>query len=207
MALSKEYFAKMRDAKKRIILQEALVQFSDKGLYATRIKDIAGNAGIAQGLLYNYFQSKEEIYAALLDGALDKLIEATVALGESTLPARALIRESIARLLETIEESDEFCQTCRFISQATTSSAIPEEAKRAIAEKRGRPYEIIAGIMARGQREGAVVDGDPSQLAVLFWTTISGLAIYRASREERVGIPRAALVERMFLKDMESEDQ
>lgn len=205
MALSREHFAKMRDAKKQIILKEALIQFSDKGLFATRIKDIAGHAGIAQGLLYNYFQSKEEIYAALINDALDKLIEAAIALEKSDLPARALIRTSIVRLLETIGESDEFCQTCRFISQATTSSAIPDEAKRAIAAKRGRPYEIIAGILERGQREGAVVDGDPNQLAVLFWTTVSGLAIYRASREDRVEIPRAELVERMFLK--ESEDQ
>jgi hypothetical protein len=117
------------------------------------------------------------------------------------LPAREVIQLSVVRLLETIERSEEFCQTCRFISQATTSSAIPGEAKRAIAAKRGIPYEAIGRVMRRGQREGTVVDADPDELAVLFWTSINGLAIYRASREDRPSVPSAALIVRMFLKE------
>lgn len=205
MALSAEHFAKMREEKKRVILREALVQFSAKGLFATRIRDIAQCAGIAQGLVYNYFQSKEEMYTALVIDALDKLNEAAEMLERTELSAREVIQSSVIQLLDTIERSEEFCQTCRFISQATTSSAIPEEAKCAIAQKRGLPYEAIGRIMRRGQREGTVVDGDPDELAVLFWTSINGLAIYRASREDRPAIPSAALIVRMFLKENGTE--
>ena len=167
MARSSESFAKMRDEKRRQILKESLSQFSSKGLYATRIKDIAEGVGMAQGLVYNYFESKEEIYTELVSSALSKLIEAADLFEKADIPAQEILRLSIERLLQTIQESDEFCETCRFISQAMTSSAIPEEAKATLAKKRDIPYEIIGNVMRRGQREGVVVEGDPDELAVL----------------------------------------
>ncbi|MEL7608952.1 MAG: TetR/AcrR family transcriptional regulator [Bacillota bacterium] len=200
MAKSKDINEKIKQEKRSLILKEALKHFAAKGLFATKIKDIAEGAGIAQGLVYNYFGSKEDIYIELINNALDKINAAARGLASMDLPAREKIRVGIAQILKTIEQSDEFNQTCRFISQATTSSAIPEEAKRSIAVKRDQPYRLIGNIIAEGQKEGTIVEGDPYELAVLFWTTINGLAIYKASREERPPIPKADLLIKMFLK-------
>ena len=52
-------------------------QFVKQGLFATRIKDIATEAEIAQGLLYHYYASKDEIFVDLINDALDKTIEAS----------------------------------------------------------------------------------------------------------------------------------
>lgn len=184
MTKSKEKNERMRKEKKALILKEALRCFTKKGLSATKIKDIAEGVGMAQGLLYNYFTSKEEIYVELISDALDKMNEATDILSAMSLPAGEKLSRCIRQIIRTIDDSDEFNQTSRLIIQAANTSGIPKEAKALIAAKRNHPYEVIAKIIAAGQKEGTVTDGDPDQLAILFWTSLNGLALYKASRED-----------------------
>jgi hypothetical protein len=40
------------------------------------------------------------------------------------------------------------------------------------------PVEILANIIIQGQAEGSVVDGDPLQLATIYWAVIQGLCCY-----------------------------
>ena len=56
-----------RSAKREQILDAALEVFSRKGVYATRIADIATEAGIAYGLVYHYFKNKEEILNTIFE--------------------------------------------------------------------------------------------------------------------------------------------
>ena len=53
LARNKEQNNKMREKKRELILKEAMKEFALKGLFATKIKDIAENVGMAQGLLYD----------------------------------------------------------------------------------------------------------------------------------------------------------
>lgn len=48
------------------ILDAALVEFSERGFTAARMEDIAGRCGLSKGGLYAHFQSKEQIFKALL---------------------------------------------------------------------------------------------------------------------------------------------
>jgi len=51
--------------KKNLIRQAAIRAFSHKGFYNTRAEEIAREAGIAVGTIYNYFVSKEEILLSI----------------------------------------------------------------------------------------------------------------------------------------------
>lgn len=185
MARTKEQNENIRKIRKEKIRNAALVQFVKQGLFATRIQDIAKEAEIAQGLLYHYYQSKDEIFVDLINDALDKTIEASRKVRDMDIGPGEKIRFAIKKLVETIETSQAFLDTCRLIAQATNSTAIPKEAQDLIQEKRNTPYEIIAEIMAAGQDEGSIVAGDPKILAVHFWTSINGLAIYCATNQTK----------------------
>lgn len=76
------------------------------------------------------------------------------------------------------QQSESFCQTCRLITQAMNSSAIPEKALSIFNEKRDIPYQVFTKIMKQGQEENTIVDGNPEDLANLFWSTVDGLAIF-----------------------------
>src|SRR5438270_4780449 len=54
-------------ARKNQILDDATKVFAEKGFHPTTIKDIAGEAGIADGTIYNYFENKTALMLGLLD--------------------------------------------------------------------------------------------------------------------------------------------
>ena len=49
------------------LIDTALDLFSERGVEATRVSDIAQAAGVAQGLLYHYFPSKDALLAAIIE--------------------------------------------------------------------------------------------------------------------------------------------
>jgi TetR/AcrR family transcriptional regulator, fatty acid metabolism regulator protein len=53
--------------KRSIILEAALKTFVKRGYPSTKVAEIASEAGVAEGTLYNYFQSKEDLLLALFD--------------------------------------------------------------------------------------------------------------------------------------------
>lgn len=200
MARTIEKNEKMRDMSKHKIRPAALRQFSNKGLFATRIQDIALDADISQGLIYRYYASKDEIYIGLIQDALEKVNEASLYVRNLNVSAKEKITMALTELFKTIETSEDFRQTCRLITNALHSSAIPEKAQNLFNEKRDIPYQVFAEIMRQGQEENTVVDGNPEDLAILFWSTINGLAIFYATRELRRPLPDKEYVSSMLLK-------
>lgn len=151
MARNMEQNEKIREERKKQIQSAALRLFATKGLFATKIKDIAEAVGIAQGLIYHYYKSKEDIYVELIKDALNKMNEAVFSLKKMPQPPHVKIRTALEELLHVIENSEDFIQTCRLIAQASNSTAIPESAKKLIEEMRDIPYQEIARIMGDGQ--------------------------------------------------------
>lgn len=58
--------------KEKIILDAAVGLFTTKGYQATRMEDVAKNAGISKGLSYFYFKNKEDLFMALTKKAFDQ---------------------------------------------------------------------------------------------------------------------------------------
>ncbi|MCU0427176.1 MAG: TetR/AcrR family transcriptional regulator [Candidatus Kapabacteria bacterium] len=67
MPRTKKQFLEMQEASKAEILQAALELFSTKGFEQTSVSAIAQKAGISQGLMYNYFPSKEALLLAIFE--------------------------------------------------------------------------------------------------------------------------------------------
>ena len=70
----KETFNKISDEKRQAILDAAMVEFSSKGFNAANINIIAKNAGISIGSMYQYFDSKENLFLTAFDEGY-KIIE------------------------------------------------------------------------------------------------------------------------------------
>src|SRR6266536_3987912 len=64
-----------KEKTKRAILREALKLFAEKGFYRTTTKAISKRAGIAEGTLFNYFQTKEDLALYFFERELDAVIE------------------------------------------------------------------------------------------------------------------------------------
>lgn len=75
---TKEQFEEIRQRSMEAIKQNALELFGRKGYFNTSISDIAKAAGVSKGLMYNYFESKDALLAAIIQEAIEvgeRLIE------------------------------------------------------------------------------------------------------------------------------------
>src|SRR5580692_10447327 len=66
---------KNKENTKRAILRAALELFAEKGFYNTTTKAISRKAGIAEGTLFNYFETKEDLALYFFEDELDSVIE------------------------------------------------------------------------------------------------------------------------------------
>ena len=73
MPRTEEQFGGIREQKTRLIMQTALELFANEGYYPVSISMIAQKAGISKGLIYNYFESKEELILAIIGDGINKL--------------------------------------------------------------------------------------------------------------------------------------
>jgi AcrR family transcriptional regulator len=71
------------DDKRRRILEAAVRVFAAQGYDASRVGDVAKEAGVAYGLVYHYYESKEAVLEAVFREAWGRLL-AAVALAEET---------------------------------------------------------------------------------------------------------------------------
>lgn len=76
MPRTKEQFEKMRQGSKQKILDAALEIFAKNGYHNSSVSSIAEKAGIAKGLMYNYFKSKEEVLYELMIGMIVPFMQA-----------------------------------------------------------------------------------------------------------------------------------
>lgn len=69
---TKEQFKEIRKQSMTTIMQAALELFGHNGYQGTSISQIAKEAGVSKGLIYNYFESKEDLLKQIILDAIDK---------------------------------------------------------------------------------------------------------------------------------------
>lgn len=82
--------------KREAILRAAIKVFAERGYFNSKVSDVAGAAGIADGTVYLYFKSKDEILHSIFDQAMDEFISE----GRRELGGLALPSERLARIAE-----------------------------------------------------------------------------------------------------------
>ncbi len=88
-----------REERQAAILQAALVVFARHGYGGSSIRDIATEAGIAQGLLYRYFASKEALLQAIMEQGMRDVLQSFAEAHAGASPEsqlELLIRHSFA---------------------------------------------------------------------------------------------------------------
>jgi len=85
------------------IMDTSLEMIARKGFEATSIKDIAGAAGISQGLMYHYFSSKQELLKAIIEhyGFLPQLRQ--ILIDNKELPVSTVFKNIANGFLDVLE--------------------------------------------------------------------------------------------------------
>ncbi len=157
--------------KRRAILEAAIRVFARQGYHATRVADIADEAGVAYGLVYHYFRSKEAVMTELFTERWSLLLAASEELYERDIPAREKL-DGIARFIIDSYRHDP--ELMKVIIVEVTRAANSFGATH-LPEIR-RAYDWVARIVADGQREGLYrEDVDPDFVGMWFYGAIEQL--------------------------------
>jgi len=154
--------------KRRQLLDAAVRVFARKGYHASRVGDIAVEAGVAHGLLYHYFKSKDDVLEAVFHENWSVLLARIARVEETDEPAADQLRHIAAIVLRTwLHLPDVVRVVIREFGRS------PELAER-IGEL-AQPIDAIARVIERGIERGEFKDVEPRVAATVVYGSIDEL--------------------------------
>ena len=155
--------------KRRHLLDAAVRVFARKGFHASRVGDIAEEAGVAHGLLYHYFESKDQVLESVFHENWSVLLARIERVEETDEPAAEQLRHIAAIVLRTwLHVPDVVRVVIREFGRS------PELTER-IGEL-SQPRQAIQRVIARGIERGEFRrDIDPRFAATVVYGSIDEL--------------------------------
>jgi len=157
--------------KRRQILDAAIRVFARQGFHATRVSDIADEAGVAYGLVYHYFKSKDEVLNELFSERWSLLLAAI----EETDAEGAAPRVKLQGVASFIVDSYRHDPELMKVIIVEVTRAANSFGRTHLPEIR-RAYDSIGRIVAEGQEDGTFRrDVDPTFASMSFYGAIEQL--------------------------------
>jgi TetR/AcrR family fatty acid metabolism transcriptional regulator len=154
--------------KRRIILEAAVRVFARQGFHTCRVSDIADEAGVAYGLVYHYFSSKDEILDTLFLERWDVMLEAISDVDASSRSPREKLNAIAGFIVDSYRHDPELMKV--IIVEVTRAA---NTFGRTHLAKIREAYAQIAGIVARAQSAGAFREQiNPDFAALAFYGLI-----------------------------------
>lgn len=181
---TKTQSAKIRTERREQILEAAGRVFSQKGFHAANVSDVAAEAGVSQGTVYHYFDSKDALFMAVFEAweTGNLYSEVGAAMDASASPSEQL-RYLAGAVGERMAEAGEiFPAHVEFWSHIHRDPAIQEGFRRIFVDLRG----IVAQLIQAGIDQGEFVPIDPEAAAALLVAAYDGLILQWLSDPESV---------------------
>jgi len=175
--------------KRERILRGATKVFARKGFYATKVSEVAKAAGVADGTIYLYFKSKDDLLVSLFEDRIMLLLQTLErALGERNTPEERL-RCVIEMQLGLLEGERDLAEVITVNLRQSTRLM-----KQYAAPKFLLYLETIARVIAEGQRAGAFrPDLSPHTVARTIFGALDGITMtWALGKAEPGGLSRAA---------------
>jgi TetR/AcrR family fatty acid metabolism transcriptional regulator len=154
--------------KRRVILDAAVRVFARQGFHACRVSDIADEAGVAYGLVYHYFQSKDEVLDTLFLERWDVMLEAIAEIDRREAHAREKLHAIASFIVDSYRHDPD---VMKVIIVEVTRAANSFGATH--LDKIGEAYRQIAGIVRTAQADGSFRTDITAEFAALaFYGTI-----------------------------------
>lgn len=157
------------EEKRRVILDAAARVFARKGFHTSRVGDIAEEAGVAHGLLYHYFSSKDEVLETIFNEHWSALLERIHAVEASGDPPVEQLRGIVQAMFHGWRHDPDVVRVV--IREIARSAEVGQRVGELV-----KPIGAIRRIFERGQSEGEFRrDLDADTAAVIVYGAIDEL--------------------------------
>jgi len=183
-----------QEEKRRLILDAAVRVFARSGYHTSRVGDIAEEAGIAHGLLYHYFGSKEEVLQTIFQENWSLLVVSFRNIAASDEPATAKLVGIAKVLLRTWRNQPDLVRV--IVREVGRSPQLQSQ----VAEIR-QVFEVIQSVIEEGQAQGDIrADVDPQMASWIFYGALEELLTGWVLGVLPDGDDEVARAERIFIQ-------
>ena len=161
MPKSQERCQEIREETRNLIIKKSILYFARNGFAGTKISDLSKHIGIAQGTIYIYFKSKEELYDEIF-AISDKIAsnDKLIMLAKLPLPADQKIKKMSDYVIKSLKDEMFAAGIALF-----TQRLLECEADQTF-------YKTTEKIIRQGQKEGTVVSGNTRKLSEFYWGVV-----------------------------------
>jgi TetR/AcrR family fatty acid metabolism transcriptional regulator len=148
-----------RTEKRERILSAAERVFARRGFFAARVSEIAKDAGVADGTIYLYFKSKDELLISLFEARM-KQVNAALRAAVAAAPPAEQLGAFIRAYLRLVHEEPGAAEVLT-IELRQSSKFMKEYENPEFADF----LRMLGGLIAKGQDTGELDDGVPAHIA------------------------------------------
>ena len=165
----------LRGERRRQILAAALAVFAEKGFNAANVSDVAARAGVSQGTIYWYFDSKDELLTQALRSFFDDFGQGTVG-AVAQCPTAADKLRALGRAM--VDFAAQAAGLFALFLEYWASSPRREEAGRLWTGVLVEYKDLVVGIIKEGIGNGEFKPVDAESLVWAMMAAYDGLAAY-----------------------------
>lgn len=158
--------------RKNDIRKAAIRCYVRRGFAATRLRDVADEAGLSKGGVYFHYRAKDDLFLDILETLRDGIEKRWTFTPDAAQPADRVLHSLVTAQLRALEDEPE---EMRLV--AILNSMAPQDA--AVREKLDEGQRVIrslyAGVIERGLAEGTFASGNPEELARSIVAFVQGL--------------------------------
>jgi TetR/AcrR family fatty acid metabolism transcriptional regulator len=157
--------------KRRLILDAAIRVFARRGFHHCRVSDVADEAGVAYGLVYHYFNSKEEILNTLFSERWQLLVDAIAEIDAREIPARQKLHDVAGFIIDSYRYEPELMKVIIVeVTRSVHSFGLQH------LEQIREAYEGITNIIEAARGDGSFKSDIPAEFgAMCFYGAIEQL--------------------------------
>ncbi len=157
--------------KRRLILDAAVRVFARQGFHACRVSDIADEAGVAYGLVYHYFASKDEVLDTLFLERWEVMLELIRAVDADAIPVREKLGAIAAFIIDSYRHDPDLMKVI-IVEVTRAANSFGNTHIVTIREA----YELIGGMIEQAQSQGVFkAEIEPRFAAMAFYGAIEQL--------------------------------
>lgn len=174
--------------KRERILESALRVFASKGFFGAKVSDVADEAGVADGTIYLYFKSKDDLLISLFEQQMQKVNAELEAAMKGAKDAADKLRRFIRAYLGLVEKNRHATEVIT-IELRQSAKFMKEYSNPRFADL----LKMLASVIHEGQRQGRLRDDVPPPVAAraLFGVLDELALMWVTGRSDKLDIRKA----------------
>lgn len=148
--------------KRRLILDAAIRVFAGRGFHHCRVSDVADEAGVAYGLVYHYFGSKEEILNQIFSERWQLMLDAIAEIDRQEVPARDKLQMVASFIIDSYHHEPDLMKV--IIVEVTRAA---NTFGREHLDKIREAYGMIGAIVESARDDGSFKEGISAEFAAM----------------------------------------